>query len=91
MPSGRDPGLEVSLFGVPVQHGQGKDPTRLELFNLLPKVEMVEIPNPGGGADLTLPMINVGIVPLSLRADPVDLGANAQRLVHGKVLSVQAL
>jgi hypothetical protein len=91
MPSGRDPGLDVSVLGIPLQRGEGERSSKLEILNPVPRLDTVEVPNPGGGENVRLPVIQIQIVPLALAADPVDIGAHAQRVVRGSLLSVEVL
>lgn len=67
MPSGHDPGVDVSILGVPITKGDGKQATQVRILD-----------------------------PLSLNAfalggDPVDIGAKARRVVHGRLLDSEVL
>jgi hypothetical protein len=90
LPSGADPGLGVDLFGVPVQRGKGNRSAKLKLFEPHAGIEEIEIPSLSGGT-VKLPQFAIGIHPLVFEADPSDLGAHAQRMVHVQVTRQNAL
>jgi hypothetical protein len=90
-PSGLDPGLEVSLFGIPLKRAEGERPSRLEMFDPIPKLDWVEVPDPGTGEMRKLPQVQISFVPLALGFDPADIGAPTRRVVEGRVVDVNVL
>lgn len=90
MPSGADPGLEVRMLGVPLKKGQGKRSARISILEPKAKVEMVEVPQPGG-TTVPMPMPQIGIGVLGVAGDLSDVGAKARRIVHAKVESQKLL
>jgi len=90
-PSGADPGYNVSLFGIPLQSAKGDRPSRVELFNPIPKLEVVKEYDPATGELKELPQVRIGFVPLLLGIDPSDIGAPTRRVVSGRVVDVQVM
>jgi hypothetical protein len=90
LPSGADPGLGVELLGIPLKRGQGDRSAKLKLLE--PKLELtqIEVPSLSGGT-VELPQVAIGLAPLGVEADPANLGANAQRMVHVRVTRRTAL
>jgi hypothetical protein len=86
MPSGHDPGTDVSVLGVPVAKGEGKKSTSVELLNPLPKLETVEL---GPGVKVTVPIVQVTVI--AVNGDPADIGARPRRVVHARLLDSQVL
>ena len=83
LPSGADPGLGVDLFGIPIKKGGGERAHRLSLLTIDPGGDDVEIKGPGG-ATIHVPRPPMLTI-FRLGFDPVDIGANAQRVVHSHV------
>ncbi len=81
MPSGHDPGTDVSVLGVPVAKGEGKKSTKVDLLNPLPKIEMVEI-----APDVKVPIPQLTITIVAVQGDPADIGAKPRRVVHTRLL-----
>jgi hypothetical protein len=83
LPSGHDPGVEISVGPFVVQKGQGKRSARLAFLvpdsGLTPAIEMRS-----GSGGLPAPAGGVSLVRTDM--DPVDLGANARRVVHAFTL-----
>ena len=90
-PSGRDPDIAVSLFGIPLNRAKGDKPSRVEVLNPIPKLQWVEVPDPATGETHELPVVQVTFVPLLLGFDPADLGAPTRRVVSGRVVDVNVL
>ena len=86
MPSGHDPGTDVSILGIPVAKGEGKKSTRVELLDPIPKIEMVEL---APDVKVPIPQINLKIV--AVQGDPADIGAKPRRVVHTKLLDSKVL
>jgi hypothetical protein len=91
LPSGHDPGLGVSIAGIPVKEGDGKHSTSIDILKPRAGVEMVDVPDPGGGDPLRLPILKYGITLFGVGGDPADIGAVPQRIVHVRVLEEKAL
>jgi hypothetical protein len=90
LPSGADPGVELRLFGVPLQKGRGKRSTRVSILEPYAKFDWVEVPTPGGES-VKLPSLAAGIDVLGVRGDPSDIGAHPRRVVHAAVESQEVL
>ncbi len=90
MPSGRDPGLEVDVGGLPVKKAPptSKRPTKVTLLDPIPKLVTVPLDREG---TIKVPVPQVGITVLGVDGDPVDIAATARRVVHAKVASQRAL
>jgi len=84
MPSGHDPGTDVSVLGIPVAKGEGKKSTSVELLNLRPKLASVEL---GPGVKVTVP--TVGMTIIGVNGDPANIGAKPRRVVHARLLGSQ--
>jgi hypothetical protein len=83
LPSGADPGLAIDVLGIPLKKGGGERSHRLSLLHIDPGGREIKVKGPGG---VTLhipepPKLNI----FSLGFDPVDIGANVQRVVHARV------
>ncbi len=83
LPSGADPGLAINVLGIPLAEGSGERSHRLEILNIKPKLETRELVMPSG-QKAEIPTLSLGSI-LSLAADPADIGAPAQRVVHARV------
>jgi hypothetical protein len=86
LPSGHDPGLAISALRIPLKKGEGKNSTRVGILEPVLGVTTQENQNPGGGDPLQLPTLKAGIDIFSLAGDPVDIGADARRVVHVELL-----
>jgi len=80
MPSGADPGLAVSVAGIPVKKGRGPRSASIDVLQLVPKVSTsyVDLPN---GHTVLVPKVE-GLRILSVNFDPADIGAKEQRMVR---------
>ncbi|HET9955053.1 MAG TPA: hypothetical protein VFQ61_11140 [Polyangiaceae bacterium] len=83
LPSGRDPGLAIDAFGLPIKKGAGKRSSRLSLFDVKPQLKSTETTLPDGRviSTPTLQLFSLG----RLEADPADIGAQPRRMVHAHV------
>jgi hypothetical protein len=90
-PSGKDPGVEVRAFRIPLKKGRGPNSTRVDILDVAPKVVVDEAPDTAAGPSALprahIQMLNV----LSTNLDPVDLGAPARRVVHAHVVEQHPL
>jgi hypothetical protein len=92
LPSGADPGIEVNVLGIPLKRGAGKRSNRLSILEPIFKLEMIDVPDPGGsGGTIKLPSLTATIVPFSGFGDLSDLGASPRRLVHAHVVDQDVL
>ena len=85
LPSGADPGLGVSLLGLPLKEGDGDKSPRIDILKPTAKVEMMSVPTPGGKS-YRMPVPAIGFQVLSVAADPADVGAAPRRVVHAHVV-----
>jgi hypothetical protein len=86
MPSGHDPGTDVSVLGLPVAKGEGKKSTKIDILDPIPKIEMVEL---APDVKIPVPQINLRIV--AVQGDPADIGAKPRRVVHTRLLDSKVL
>jgi hypothetical protein len=86
MPSGHDPGADVTLFGLPVAKGEGKQSTKVSVLDPIPKIRMVEL---APGLSVPIPQIEVNV--LAVQGDPADIGAKARRVVHTRLIESKVL
>lgn len=91
LPSGRDPGLGVSALGIPVKKGDGKQSTRVDILKPAVDLQTVEVPSASGGDPQKLPMLKLGVNLFGLDGDPVDIGAQARRIVHVRIVNERPL
>jgi hypothetical protein len=87
LPSGHDPGTNVSLFGVPVKKGEGPRSAHVEVLNPLPKVFCSEIST--GSGKICVPMVTFTVLGSDL--DSTDIGTKALRTIRAHVTSEKAL
>jgi hypothetical protein len=85
LPSGHDPGVDVSVLGLPVAKGEGKQSTKVELLPL-PKITTVDL-----AKDVPIPIPVVTVDALAVHGDPADLGAKPRRVIHTRVLDTKVL
>ena len=86
MPSGHDPGTDVSVLGVPVAKGEGKKSTKIDLLDPIPKLVTVEL---APDVKVAVPQINLTII--AVQGDPADIGAKPRRVVHTRLLDSKVL
>jgi hypothetical protein len=91
MPSGTDPGTDVRVFHVPVKRGSGKQSSKIDILDPIPKVTCVDTPNPDANSGVKLPSCTVGLTILGMRGDLSDVGAKPRRVVHGRVVDEHLL
>lgn len=96
LPSGRDPGVDIDLFGIPLERGAGDRSTKIALLNPIPKLELIDVPNEEevqSGADANsrprTPAVVLKWDLLSVDGDPADIGATPQRIVRAYVVKSQ--
>jgi hypothetical protein len=88
LPSGADPGLAVSVLGIPVQEGRGDKSARIDILDVVPKLELEEIELDSGQV-YRVPTVKLPRI-VAIAADPSDIGSPAQRMVHARVESIEA-
>jgi hypothetical protein len=90
MPSGQDPGTDITLFHIPISKGEGKDSPKMTILDPIPKfhVDYLEVGGPNG-AKIPLPSIELDL--FSTNADPTNIGAKPRRVVHAHVLDTQLM
>jgi hypothetical protein len=86
MPSGHDPGVDVSVLGLPLAKGEGKQSTMVEVLPLLPKVTMVKL---APDVDIEIPVVSIDA--LAVHGDPADIGAKPRRVVHTRLIDEKVL
>ena len=83
LPSGHDPGIDLSLFGQSFKKGEGKTATRVEVLPL-PKVICTEVAESKSGVKMPTCVLSAPI--LATDGDPADIGAKPRRIVGTKVI-----
>lgn len=86
LPSGQDPGTDVSAFGgVSVAKGEGKQSGKVTLFDPIPRfrVDYVEV---APGVKLPLVSLTMPFLNMSSNVDPTNPGARPSRVIHTRVL-----
>jgi hypothetical protein len=82
LPSGHDPGLEVTLGPFVVQRGSGKRSARLAFLDSVRLTSATDLL--GAATPLSAPGAVANLVRTDI--DPVDLGAKSRRVVHTSTL-----
>jgi hypothetical protein len=93
LPSGRSPGMGVSLLNIPIKRREYKDSPNIELLSLMPKFESIKIidPTQSGGQTMEVPMVFLQFQVLGVNGDLVDVGAVSRQVVQSRVVSEEAL
>jgi hypothetical protein len=82
MPSGRDPGVALDVFGVPVHDGDGPRSTHIGIVpHPIPRIAPVTLDDPLAGQPIRLPNTRFTWEAASFDGDPVDVGARPRRVV----------
>jgi hypothetical protein len=82
LPSGHDPGADVTVAGIPVHKGEGKESTKVTILDPIPKIHMTEI---APGVVVPVPVVNFTII--GTNGDPANIGASPRRVVHSHLLA----
>jgi hypothetical protein len=86
LPSGHDPGADVTLGGVTVKTGEGKKSTKVKILDPTPR--LVRIPlAPNTELTVVVPELTV----IGTDGDPSDIGVGPERVVHARVVTSRAL
>ena len=88
LPSGHDPGVDMTFFHVPVKKGEGKQSTKVAVLDPIPKLEVDEL-EIAPGVKIPVPSVRVDI--LAVQGDPADIAAKPRRIVHTKLLDSKVL
>jgi hypothetical protein len=93
LPSGRAPGLGVTVLGIPLKSGHSEKSSRISILEPKLSVESTSLPDPdrNGQVTQTPPQIAVGITLIGINADPVDLGAKARQVIHARLIRQRVL
>lgn len=83
LPSGQDPGTDVTLFHVPVAKGEGKDSAKVTILDPIPKLRMVDI-DIAPGVKIPIPTLEVTI--FGATTDPSNIGAKPRRIIHAHLV-----
>jgi hypothetical protein len=83
MPSGQDPGNNITLFGLPLSKGEGKDSPTTAILDptKIIQVDQIEIA-PG----VKVPIVRVHLPLLTTNVDPTNIGAKPLRVIHSRLL-----
>ena len=88
LPSGHDPGTDVTILGAPVAKGEGKQSTKVAILDPLPKLSKGALELAPG---IVVPAVSVELNVLSVQADPVNIGAKPRRIVHTRLIDSKVL
>jgi hypothetical protein len=97
LPSGRDPGLEIRAFHIPIKKGRGPQSARMDILDVDPKIVIDDTEEEGTGpsaqaSPVKFPKAHIQLVKVfGLDFDPVDIGATPRRVVHARVLEEHPL
>lgn len=86
LPSGHDPGTDVSVFGVQTSKGDGKNSPKVAVMDIFPKVRVVEL-----SRDLKLPVVIVDPDLISIKGDSSNDGAKPRRIVQTRLIGTTVL
>lgn len=86
LPSGADPGLGVSVLGLPVKKGQGKRSPKITILDPTPQMLEMEIPGASGEEKIKIPIPGLVFNVLSIAGDPADIGAPARQMVRVEII-----
>jgi len=86
LPSGHDPGADVTLFGLPVAKGEGKQSTKVSILDPIPKIRVVEL-----APDIKVPILSVNADIISVAGDSANIGAKPRRIVHTRLIDSKVL
>lgn len=83
LPSGQDPGSDVSLFRIPLSKGEGKDSAKVSILDPIPKVSVdyLEL-----GPGVKIPIVSIQLDIFRATTDPSNLGAKPRRVIHSRLL-----
>jgi hypothetical protein len=81
LPSGHDPGVNVTVAGIPVAKGEGKDSSQVRVLDVLPKLEPVELVP---GTKIMIPTVTFTLLAGSF--DASNIGATARRVMHTRLV-----
>ncbi len=90
MPSGADPGTDVTVLHIPIKKGEGKKSARVDLLDPIPKVVTVD-PPADSTSPVKLPHQEVQWTIINMQGDLSDIGARPRRVIHGRVLDQHLL
>jgi len=81
LPSGHNPGTDVSLFGIPTQRGTGPRSPSVALLDVLPKFRTIEV-----SPSVRIPVVSIDPALIRIHADAANADAKATRIVHARVV-----
>lgn len=81
IPSGHDPGTDVSVFGVQTSKGDGKQSSSVAVMDVFPKVRTVEL-----SKDLKVTVVVVDPDVIAIKGDSTNAGAKPRRIVQARLL-----
>jgi hypothetical protein len=88
LPSGHDPGTELTLFHIPVTKGEGKQATKVSVLDPIPQLRVDQLEVAPG---VKVPIVSLSLNLFSLQGDPANIGANPRRVIHTRLLDSQVL
>jgi len=86
LPSGRDPGLQLDVLGLPAKKGRGKRSSSISLLDPRPVFLEYEIPGENGNESVKIPVPRLVFNVLTVNADPADIGTPARATVRVHVV-----
>lgn len=93
LPSGRSPGMGVSLLNLPLKRREHEDSPNIALLSLKPKLQVGEVLDPtrSGGETTKLPYIMPQVELVNINGDLVDIGAAGRQVVQSKIVREELL
>ncbi len=93
LPSGRAPGANVTVLGIPIQSSGDEESTQVKILSPEVKVEMVEVLDPAesGGKSLKIPVPMIKMTVVGVDGDLVDIAAPARQVVHTRLVKQDVL
>lgn len=86
LPNGQDPGADVSVLGLPIHEGEGKQSTKVTILDPIPKIRMLKVDE---HTEIPIPEIQFTI--FGTNGDPSNIGASARRIVHTRLVESSVL
>ncbi len=93
LPSGRAPGANVTVLGIPIESSGDDESTQVKILTPEVKIEMVEVLDPAssGGDSVKVPVPMIKMTVLGVDGDLVDIAAPGRQVVHTHLLKQDVL
>ncbi len=93
LPSGRAPGANVTVLGIPIESSGDDESTQVKILSPEVKIEMVEVLDPAssGGDSVKVPVPMIKMTILGVDGDLVDIAAPGRQVVHTRLVKQDVL